>query len=293
MHILITGGTGFIGSALVPSLLADGHRVSILTRGRVRGGDCDYINSLDELATDTELEAVVNLAGASLAGRRWSSAYKREIVASRVGLTESLVQLFKRLRRPPRVLVSASAVGFYGHHGAEILNEDSAVEPGFSQDLCQRWESAALAAEDLDVRVCLPRLGVVLDREGGAMEQMARPFRFGIANWMGNGDQWLSWVHRADVVAALRLFLFDTGLRGPFNVTAPEPVTSRGFCEAMKTRRQTLITAPVPAAVMRLMVGEMADELLLNGQRVVPARLLAAGFEFSYPTLEKALVDIF
>lgn len=293
MHILVTGGTGFIGSALVPSLLADGHQVTILTRGRARDGGCAYINSLDELAADTALDAVVNLAGASLAGRRWTAAYKREIITSRIGLTESLIAFFNRLEQPPQVLVSASAVGFYGHQGDDILNEDSPVEPGFSQDLCERWEAAALQAEELQIRVCLPRLGVVLDREGGAMEQMARPFRLGIANWLGSGDQWLSWVHRADVVGALRMFLVDVGLRGPFNVTAPEPVTSRGFCAAMKARHRTLITAPVPAAVMRLMVGEMADELLLNGQRVVPARLLAAGFEFSFPTLDKALVDIY
>jgi hypothetical protein len=135
-------------------------------------------------------------------------------------------------------------------------------------------------------------LGVVLDRDGGAMVEMARPFRFGVANWLGSGRQWLSWVHRQDVVAAIGFLQDREDLSGPFNITAPEPVTSRGFCDAMKKYRRTLVTAPVPAPVMRLLVGEMADELLLNGQRVAPARLQAAGFEFQYPRLDGALADI-
>ena len=161
--------------------------------------------------------------------------------------------------------------------------------PGFSQQLCQRWEAEALRAEALGTRVCLLRFGVVLDRDGGAMEQMAQPFRFGIANWLGSGQQWLSWVHRKDAVAAMDFLLARTDLAGPFNITAPEPVTSRGFCAAMKRRRRTLLTAPVPAPVMRLLVGEMAQELLLQGQRVLPLRLQAEGFRFSFPTLDDAL----
>jgi len=170
-----------------------------------------------------------------------------------------------------------------------VKDPDGAVVPGFSQQLCQRWEAAALRAEALGTRVCLLRLGVVLDRDGGAMEQMAQPFRLGIANWLGSGQQWLSWVHRKDAVAAMDFLLARTDLSGPFNITAPEPVTSRGFCAAMKRRRRTLLTAPVPAPVMRLLVGEMAQELLLQGQRVLPVRLQAEGFRFSFPTLDDAL----
>ena len=293
MHILMTGGTGFIGAALAESLVAAGHSVTVLTRqDRVAGDGVRFLRSLDEITDDSVIDGVVNLAGASLAGRRWTTAYKREILESRLDTTRALLQLMERLDRKPEVLVSASAVGYYGHHGDEALGEDGASTPGFSSDLCHRWEALALQAEPLGVRVCLARLGVVLGRGGGALEQMARPFRFGIANWLGDGRQWLSWVHRRDVIAALSMLLERVDLSGPFNVTAPEPVTSRGFCDAMKRRKKTVVTAPVPAALMRLMVGEMADELLLNGQRVVPVRLQSAGFEFEYPDLDGALKDI-
>jgi uncharacterized protein (TIGR01777 family) len=294
VHILITGGTGFIGTALTRSLNADGHRVTILTRGRHASGDlCQYVNALQELPDRETIDGVVNLAGASLAERRWSAAYKRTLRDSRLNTTSSLVDwMAGRSRRPP-VLVSASAIGYYGSQGDEPLVEDSAVVPGFAQALCADWEAAAAQAEAPGTRVCLARIGVVLDSDGGAMDQLRRPFRFGIANWLGDGRQWLSWVHRADVVAALR-FLIESGEHaGPFNLTAPEPVTSRGFCDAMKRHTSTLITAPVPAPVMRLMLGEMAEELLLNGQRVLPARLQEAGFRFRYPALDEALAAIF
>ncbi len=293
MHYLITGGTGFIGSALVASLEADGHAVTVLSRrpdppaGRRR-----YIGTLDALERDTAFDAVINLAGASLADRRWTPAYKRELLASRLDTTRALVASLARLSHPPSALLSASAIGYYGHHGDEPLDEDGAVVPGFAQSLCQRWEEQALAAQAFGTRVCLLRLGVVLDAGGGAFEQMARPFRFGVANWLGSGRQWLSWIHRQDVIRAIRFLLEHPGLEGPFNVTAPEPVTSRGFCDVMKHHRRTLVTAPVPAPAIRLLVGEMADELLLAGQRVLPSRLQAAGFSFDYPELDGALTAI-
>ncbi len=294
MHYLVTGGTGFIGSALIPALLADGHSVTVLSRRP--GSDqkpLRFITSLDVIPADTRIDAVVNLAGASLAGQRWTPAYKQEIVASRLATTERLLKLIARLETSPQVLLNASAIGYYGHHGDEPLTEEGAVVPGFSQDLCQRWETAAMQASALGVRVCLLRLGVVLDRDGGAMEEMARPFKFGVANWIGSGTQWLSWVHRRDVVAAIRFLQEHTELSGPFNITAPEPVTSRDFCAAMKRHKRTFITVPMPATAIKLLVGEMADELLLNGQRVLPSRLQAAGFRFALPALDDALGDIF
>ena len=294
MHYLITGGTGFIGTALISALHADGHETTVLTRQQLPDKpQCHYIRDLEDIAPDTQFEAVINLAGASLAGARWTPEYKEEITASRVETTNRLVQLCRRLEQAPRALLSASAIGYYGHHGDEKLPEQGAAAPGFSHTLCEQWEAAALSAGDLGVRVCLLRLGVVLDREGGAMVEMARPFSLGVANWLGSGKQWLSWVHRSDVIAAIRFLLDRSDLSGPFNVTAPEPVTSRGFCSAMKKHKRTFITAPVPAPAMRLLAGEMADELLLNGQRVIPAALCAAGFEFAFPGLDSALADIF
>ena len=293
MHILLTGGTGFIGGALVPALTDAGHDVTVLTRQTIDDrAACRYVKDLEDLPADSRFEAVINLAGASLAARRWTTAYKREIESSRLDTTRNLLGLFQRMERPPQTLLNASAIGYYGHHGEEELDEQGASVPGFSQALCQRWEETALEARQYGCRVCLLRLGVVLDSGGGAMEQMSRPFNFGVANWLGDGRQWLSWVHRADVVAAILFLLQNEELSGPFNITAPGAVTSRGFCDVMKKHKRTLVTAPVPGAVMRLMVGEMAGELLLNGQRVVPAALQSAGFHFAYPTLDEALSDI-
>ncbi len=293
MHYLITGGTGFIGTALIETLLRDGHSVTVLTRqSRQSRGPLTFVSSLDGIPSDTRFETVVNLAGASLAGARWSAAYKREIIASRLTTTEALVALFQRLEQPPAALLSASAIGYYGHHGDEPLTEEGAIAPGFSQELCRDWEAVAMGAADLGTRVCLLRFGVVLDYGGGAFVEMARSFQFGVGSWLGSGKQWLSWVHRQDVIAAIRFLQQRSDLSGPFNVTAPEPVTSRGFCRAMQRHKRTVFSAPVPAPVVRLLVGEMADELLLNGQRVVPARLEAAGFRFELPTLDVALGKI-
>lgn len=294
MHILITGGTGFIGQALVPQLLDAGHRITILSRGRHRDtAQCTYVRSLDEMPGDASPEAVVNLAGASLAGKRWTQAYKEEIVASRVDGTRALVDYLASLAQPPRTLLSASAIGYYGPRGDEPLAESAAAGRGFSSELCQAWEEEASRARSLGVRTCLLRLGVVLDREGGALREMAMPFRFGIATWPGTGHQYLSWIHRADVVAAMTLMLEDDSLAGIFNVTAPAPVTQRAFCTAMRKHFGTLPAVPVPGFMMRLMLGEMAEELLLTGQRVQPDALETAGYTFRFPELEQALSAIF
>jgi uncharacterized protein (TIGR01777 family) len=293
MHVLITGGTGFIGSALTRRLVHEGHTVTILTRGQGRqGNEATYVQSLQAIDSRAGIDAIVNLAGASLGDRRWSKAYKEEILSSRLDTTRAVLDLIVRLEQKPEVLISASAIGFYGHHGDEQLAEDGPITPGFAQDLCARWEELAQGAAEQGVRVCLARLGVVLDQGGGPMEKMALPLRLGVASWMGDGKQWMSWVHRQDVVEALMLLLQRPDLSGPFNITAPGAVTSREFCNAMKRRRRTVITAPVPAVAMRLMLGEMAGEILLNGQRVVPARLQEAGFEFRYPDVDSALSDI-
>jgi uncharacterized protein (TIGR01777 family) len=293
MHILITGGTRFIGVTLCQQLLRDGHQLTLLTRQSLADTDgCRYVASLESIAVHACIDAVINLAGASLAGRRWTSAYKREILASRLDTTSALLHLFQRLKQKPRVLLSASAIGYYGHHGDEELDETGTVTPGFAQDLCQQWEQLALTAGDLGVRVCLLRLGVVLDSGGGAFSQMAQSFNFGVASWLGSGKQWLSWVHRADVISAMQFLLQREDLAGPFNITAPHPVTNRGFCDGMKRHKRTAISAPVPSALLRLLLGEMADELLLNGQRVVPAGLQQAGFSFAFSELDMTLEDI-
>lgn len=294
MRVLVTGGTGFIGAALTEALLADGAELTILSRTS-RGGRsrCRFIQSLDEIAATEQIDAVINLAGASLAARRWTAAYKHEIVASRMDTTRQVVDLLARLDRPPAVLLSASAIGYYGHHGDECLTESSEVSPGFAQTLCSDWEALALQAQQSGVRVCLLRLGVVLDSAGGALVEMAKSFRFGVASWLGSGQQWLSWVHRRDVIRAIQFLLARDDLQGPFNITSPAPATGRDFATALQAHHRTFIRAGVPGPVMRLLVGEMAGELLLRGQRVVPQRLLAAGFDFVYPDLGLALRAIY
>jgi uncharacterized protein (TIGR01777 family) len=290
MHLLLTGGTGFIGTALRASLGARGHTVTILTRQqRVDSEGVRHVRSLDEIPAEATIDAVVNLAGASLAGKRWNAAYKETLRQSRLATTHAVIELCDRLATTPEVLVNASAVGWYGPQGDEPLDEESEAGTGFSAELCRDWEAAAGRAGDLGMRVCIARFGVVFDAGEGAFEELVRPFRFGIANWLGTGRQWLSWVHRADVVAALDYLLHDDGLAGVFNVTAPEPVTNRQLCAALKRRFHTLPAMPVPAPVMRLMLGEVADELLLTGQRVLPQRLAAAGFAFTYPDIDACL----
>lgn len=294
MRILLTGGTGFIGGALVAALQAQGDELMILSRqARASRPGCRFVQSLDEITTGEQIDAIVNLAGASLAARRWSAAYKREIVDSRLDTTASLLDLISRLSRPPQALLSASAIGYYGHHGDEYLTEASAITPGFAQKLCADWESLAQQATQHGVRVCLLRLGVVLDRDSGALGEMTQSFRFGVASWLGSGYQWLSWVHRQDVIRAIRFLLERDDLQGPFNITSPAPVTGRDFATALAAHHRTFIRAGVPAPVMRGLVGEMAEELLLNGQRVVPERLRAAGFGFAYPDLPSALSAIY
>lgn len=293
MHILLTGGTGFIGSVLSARLHALGHSLTVLSRTpRAPAPGVEYITTLDAIEAQASLDAIINLAGASLAGKRWSAAYKAELVDSRVQTTRALVALCQRLERAPAVMLSASAVGFYGGRGEEALDENSEPGSGFSAELCRQWEQSAQPVTELGVRLCLLRLGVVFDRRGGAFEELVRPFRFGVANWIGDGSQWLSWVHREDVVAACRFLLERGDLHGAFNITAPGPLDNRALCAAIKRHQRTVITVPMPAPVMRALVGEMANELLISGQRVLPTRLTEAGFSFQYPQIDEALAQM-
>ena len=296
MNILLTGGTGFIGGVLVERLVQRGDFVAIYTRDRSHfsSENIKYINSLDEISEEEYFECFINLAGESMAQGRWSDERKVVLVESRVGTTRDLLALAQRLGRPPAVVLSASAIGYYGHHGDEFLSEDAPPRDGFSHRLCQAWESEARRFEKLGCRVCRLRLGVVLGpilpgQGGGALAELTKTYRFGIGTWLGSGRQWLSWVHRDDVLAAMEFLLENGELSGAFNLTAPEPVTNKGFCMALRHHLRAVACLPVPAPVLRLAVGEMADELLLKGQRVVPRRLQEAGFEFRYNSLAEAL----
>jgi uncharacterized protein (TIGR01777 family) len=291
MDILLTGGTGFIGQALLARLLERGDRVTVSTRSsahrnkeRVR-----YITDLGQVDASARFDAFINLAGESIAGGRWTASRKQVIRDSRIATTRALCDLAGRLEQPPGILLSASAIGFYGPQDDVALDETAPTRDCFSHRLCAEWEAEAQRFESLGTRVCLLRLGVVLDREGGAFEQLQRSVMLGVATWLGSGRQWLSWVHREDVVRAIEFLLDHETLSGPFNVTAPEPVTNRGFSQELAKFKTALVWLPVPGLLMRVALGELADELLLTGQRVIPARLEAAGFGFNYPDLSEAL----
>ena len=291
MHILITGGTGLIGSALCKALLAEGHRLTVLTRskGQDRAG-LRFITEFSQCA-DT-VDAVINLAGAGLADRRWTPAYKREIRASRVDLTDDLVAWMSEQKTPPKRLISGSAIGFYGADAQATFIEDAALGSGFSAELCHAWEAAAATAVHAGIEVTCLRLGVVLAREGGALGKMTQSFRLGMETWLGAGDQWFSWVHLEDVVRVILYTLTAPSVSPVYNTVAPEPVRHRQFAREVGARSFTLLSAGVPAFVARLLAGEMADELLLSGQHVVPAQLTNEGFTFRFPTLSDALSDL-
>ena len=288
MHILVTGGTGFIGSALVPALVDRGDKVSVLSRrARVSTPAVTYVLSLDDVRE--QVDAVINLAGASLADRRWSKRYKEIMVASRVGTTERLVAWMQTQPTPVKVLLSGSAIGYYGSSETLAFTEQSPQGSGFSADLCRVWEQAANAGVSADTRVVLLRLGVVLDAGGGALVEMLRSFNLGVGSWVGSGRQWLSWIHRCDVVKAMLFLLDNETVSGPVNLVAPEAVTHREFCTVASRVKRVLLQLGVPSVALKLMVGEMAEELLLNGQRVQPRVLVDNGFNFAHSTLESAL----
>lgn len=294
MNILITGGTGFIGSALAQHLLDCGCRLTLYSRnpGHFDVENLHYVNDLAAVDATEQFDAFINLAGESLASGRWSDDRKATLVDSRVGTTRALVALAQRLDKPPGTVLSASAIGIYGHQGDDFLAENAVQEDGFAHRLCQAWEAEAQRFEALGCRVCLLRLGVVLASDGGALLEMTRSFRFGLGSWIGSGRQWLSWIHRDDVIAAVDLLLHNPEMNGAFNLTAPEPVTHRGFCDAVRIVRPVLLALPVPGFLLRLALGEMAEELLLNGQRVIPRRLQEAGFEFRFACLREAMPEL-
>ncbi|HEY1424091.1 MAG TPA: TIGR01777 family oxidoreductase [Candidatus Acidoferrum sp.] len=300
MKILITGATGLVGTALVAALAREGHMVCRLVRPgtKTKGGssgafDVAWNPETGELGgAAVGAEAVVNLGGASIVDGRWNETRKKLIRASRVDNTQALVTALGKMNAKPDVLVSASAIGFYGSRGGEILSEGSAPGDDFLADTCKAWEEAALRAEGFRTRVVLARFGIVLAKHGGALPKMMAPFRFGAGGRLGSGKQWMSWIALEDVVSILRLALTTRDWRGPINVVAPEPVTNADFTKELANTLHRPTLFPAPAFALRLAMGEMADALLLGSQRVIPERLKQAGFQFKHPSLRRALHDI-
>jgi uncharacterized protein (TIGR01777 family) len=305
MRVLVAGGTGLIGSRLVRSLRERQDTVLVLTRraeaARAALGPACTVVEGDPTrpgpwagAVD-DCDAVVNLTGEDLFKERWSSAFKKVLHDSRVQSTANLVQALARKPRTdaglPRVLVNASAVGYYGARGDEELTEESPPGADFLARLCVDWEQAALAAEAQGVRAVAVRTGVVLAREGGALQRLLGPFQMGMGGPIGSGRQWVSWVHPADLLGILRLALDDAAVRGQVNATAPNPVTNRAFAEAVGRALHCPAGLAAPEFAVRMMLGEVAD-VVLSGQRVVPRKVSALGYSFQFPTLDAALADV-
>lgn len=292
MNILMTGGTGLIGRELCKVLLAQGHQLTVLSRrpGKVPmlcGQAVHAMASLDEWQTDQHFDAVINLAGAPIADAAWTEKRKALLRDSRIALTEKLVQRIAAVEHKPAVLLSGSAIGYYGNRGDAELDEDALVGQDFAAQLCLDWEQAALSAESAGVRVCLLRTGLVLSAQGGILARMLMPFKLAMGARMGDGRQWMSWVHMDDYVAMLLRLLHDAQLSGPFNMTAPNPVTNIEFTQRLAQSLGRPAVFVAPASMLKWLMGERAV-LLIEGQRVLPVKLQTAGFKFTYPDLSGA-----
>jgi len=293
MDIVVAGGSGFLGGALVQALRSGGHQVSILTRRPVKPGDVQW-NPAETGAWVPAVQgadAVVNLAGEAIAGARWTPARKKMLRDSRLVSTRAIARAILSAARPP-VLLSASGIGYYGTHDEQPLTEDSPPGEDFLATLCQEWERAALDAASV-TRVVLLRTGVVLGTGGGALAELARPFKLFAGGPIGSGSQFVSWVHLDDWVGLAQWAIATPAVAGPLNLTAPTPVTNADLAHALGTAMHRPSFVAAPAFAVRLIAGEMADAAILNGQRVLPAKALAHGYRFEHPTIESALHSIF
>jgi uncharacterized protein (TIGR01777 family) len=293
MKVILGGASGLIGSSLARALRADGHRVVRLVRGRPARDATEIAWDPDTARIDAAAlegaDAAVNLAGTSIARWPFTGGHRRRVLESRTRSAALLARAIASTSNGPRVLVSASAVGYYGNRGDEPLDERSGAGTGFLAEVCRAWESANDPASQAGTRVVTTRFGIVMSGQGGALAAMRVPFQLGLGGRLGNGEQYLSWVSITDVVRAIRYAIEREELRGPVNVTSPEPVTNAEFTRTLGRvlRRPTILT--IPAGVLKLLLGRLADETLLTSQRVAPARLLESGFTFREPELEGAL----
>ena len=294
-HVLITGGTGFIGRNLIPLLKDKSYQITVLTRSPEKYRAYPIFNDVkltSSLSDVSPVDIVINLAGANLAAKRWSDSYKQEIVESRLNLTENLIEWLKGQSQKPHTLISGSAIGYYGARGNEELDEESTSGSAseFQVRLCSRWEDTAHKAESLGIRVCCIRTGVVLGNEG-ALKKMLPPFKFGLGGKLGDGNQYFSWIHIQDHINAVMHLIEHQELHGVFNLTAPNPVTNERLTKALGKTLNRPTFATMPAFVLEIIVGEMAT-MLLTGQRVFPKKLVKSGFNFKYSTIDEAFEDL-
>ena len=296
MRILMTGGTGLIGRRLCAALTARGDQITVLSRrpqqvAALCGASVKAIASLKEYTEDVAFDAVINLAGEPIVDARWTARRKQILLDSRVALTQTLVEKMHRAKHRPQILLSGSAIGYYGMHEDQILTEDVAAGQDFSAQLCAAWEQAALTAQDAGVRVVLLRTGLVMDEEGGLLKKMLLPFRLALGSRLGNGRQWMSWIHRQDYLRAVLTLLDDQTAQGAFNLTAPQPVTNTQFTQILASAVHRPAIFFAPTVLLKLALGERSD-LLLSGQKVIPQALSERGFKFEFADLSAALRDL-
>jgi len=294
MNFLISGGTGLIGSALCCRLLADQHHIVILSRRPERViAPMLGVKALNDIPADMSFDAVINLAGEAIADKRWSEAQKKELLNSRLQVTHEIVNYLQGLTQKPRLLISGSAVGYYGTgiDGHEV-DESARGDASFSSQLCQQWEAEALKAHGLGIRCCLLRTGIVLAKNGGALSKMLPAFKVGLGGRLGGGQQWMPWIHLDDLLGIILHCIADDQLSGAINGVSPQPVTNEVFTKALAKTLHRPRLLPLPACLLTLLMGQMAEELLLSGKKVMPVKALTSGYAFQYKCLDDALVSI-
>jgi len=295
MKIIVTGASGLVGTALVPYLRKQGHEVARLVRTREEASDEIYWDPhAGELNPDdlNEFDAIIHLAGANVAEGRWTEKRKREILESRVNGLRTLNEALRLCSEGPKTLVSASATGYYGNRGDDVLDETNESGTGFLADVCREWEGGLRDIESLGLRTVSLRLGIVLSRNGGALGKMLPAFKFGLGGRLGSGKQWMSWISVEDLLRVVNYVLMEIAIRGAVNVVSPEPVTNAEFTKTLARALRRPAVFPVPAVMLRLLFGQMADEALLASTRVKPQLLQASGFSFTHERLESALQSI-
>ncbi len=295
MKILISGASGLVGTALIPTLIAKGHSVVRLVRQQPKGSgeirwDSDKGFSFGEEHKLEGFDAVIHLAGDNVASESWTDEKKRSIRESRTKGTKFLVDALKNLKSKPKIVISASAIGFYGNRGEEMLTEESAKGVGFFPDVCDEWENEVREAGAF-ARVVMLRIGVVLAKEGGALDKMMTPFKLGVGGVIGSGKQWMSWITIDDILGIIH-YALEKPLRGIYNTTAPNSATNHAFTKALGKALSRPTFLPLPEFAVKMMFGEMGETLLLQGCRVVPKRLQDMGYKFKFPNLDEALKHV-
>jgi uncharacterized protein (TIGR01777 family) len=292
MNILITGGSGFIGSEATKAFLSQGYNVIILSRRKLNAPQqVRVIQSVSQINSSEKIDIIINLAGSTIS-KRWSLAYKQNLISSRLAVTTSIIALIKQLKEKPALLISASAIGYYGSQNSNYVDEASPYIDDFTHELCNLWELEAQKAQEFGVRTCIARLGVVLGKSGGALQKMLPLFKLGLGGKIGSGKQFFSWIHISDVIGAFNFLISNIAQKGVYNLTSPSPVTNSQFTTALGRELKRSVFFTIPSFVIKVVFGEMGDKLLLNGSAVYPKKLLDNGYEFKFKSIEPALKNL-